>query len=149
MIKRQIGARFRAVRQYLGITQSEIADQLNMNRASISKIDTGESAPNVKILNYLGRTHKINLHWLLTGEGEMVLGKSKEIETDPPGFDRELFIVIFKIIELIIQKSNKRISVEKKIDIVFHIYERALKEKEESRDTFVKKEANSLFKLIS
>lgn len=84
-LKKEIGERFRQAREYTGLKQKELAGIFDMNQSNIARIEKGLVSPNMSILNYLRRQHDINLNWLLTGRGEMVL-KDKEEGKKGPDF---------------------------------------------------------------
>jgi transcriptional regulator with XRE-family HTH domain len=69
MDKKQIGLRLKALRTGKGISQQELANELNIDRTTLSKIETGENPPVAAILLELKRIFSISIDWLLTGEG--------------------------------------------------------------------------------
>jgi len=76
-----IGERLKIVRNSLNMkTQSQFADKLGINQTTLSKYENGTSdVPDdikVKISNY-----GINLHWLLTGEGNIYRNQEQEKNT--------------------------------------------------------------------
>ena len=69
--RREVGQRFRSIRNMLGVTQTRFAEALGgCSQAFIADIETGRSGPSALVitglegLGFSGR-------WLLTGEGEM------------------------------------------------------------------------------
>jgi len=73
------GERLKIVRNSLKMkTQSQFADKLQIDQSTLSKYENGTSdiPDDVKVKI---STHGINLHWLLTGEGEMFLGQEKAL----------------------------------------------------------------------
>lgn len=69
----------------LNMNQSKFAKHLGVTQPNISRMITGESRISTEILNRIILTHKnVNLHWLLTGEGEMFMdvpqGKNPEVK---------------------------------------------------------------------
>lgn len=58
----------------LKMNQSKFAKQLGVTQPNISRMVTGESRISTEILNRIILAYKnVNLHWLLTGEGEMFI----------------------------------------------------------------------------
>jgi transcriptional regulator with XRE-family HTH domain len=54
-----------------------LAEELSMAPANLSKYVRGKNEPGVKLLRTLAR-HGMNVHWLITGEGRMLAGESRE-----------------------------------------------------------------------
>ncbi len=73
------GARLQNLIKELKHNQASFAQSLGMTQPNISRMVTGESAISVKVLNGITNTYKtVNLHWLLTGEGEMFMAPDAE-----------------------------------------------------------------------
>lgn len=69
MDKKQIGLRVKGLRASKGLSQQELAKKLNVDRSTISKIESGENPPAVSVLFELKRIFSISTDWLLTGIG--------------------------------------------------------------------------------
>ena len=72
----------------LNMNQSKFAKHLGVTQPNISRMVTGESRISTEILNRIILAYKnVNLHWLLTGDGEMFKdvpqGKSPEVNEPP------------------------------------------------------------------
>lgn len=65
------GQRLRAVRKALNLNQTEFSEALKINASSISQMETDRIKPSVETLLLLAKNFKINLHWLITGKGQM------------------------------------------------------------------------------
>lgn len=65
------GQRLRTVRKALNLSQQELADNLNVNASAISQMETNRIKPSLETLLLLAKTYKVNLHWLITGQGQM------------------------------------------------------------------------------
>jgi len=50
-----------------------MADKLGISISTIARIERGESQPDAELLQKMRDLWKVNLNWLLTGEGEMFL----------------------------------------------------------------------------
>ena len=66
-----IGQRIKQIRTSLVIKQVELAKVLKMNPSAVSQIESGRTNPSLETLSELGKIYNINLHWLITGTGEM------------------------------------------------------------------------------
>jgi len=78
----QVGFRFRQFRQSILKTQTELAESGVFSQRRISFIENGLSFPNLDELSYLVETYKLDLNWLVSGEGEMFLANITAKETD-------------------------------------------------------------------
>ena len=66
-----IGQRIKQIRTALGIKQVELAKVLKVNPSTMSQIEGGRTNPSLGTLSELDKIYNINLHWLITGTGEM------------------------------------------------------------------------------
>lgn len=64
-----IGKRVRELRKSLSLTQQELADKINVNRAYLGEIEIGRKDVSLNFLQSLIAAYSVNLNWLLTGEG--------------------------------------------------------------------------------
>lgn len=56
----------------LDLTQVEFANSLGMTQPNINRMLSGKNSISVDALSRITNTYKnVNLHWLLTGDGEM------------------------------------------------------------------------------
>ncbi|MBW2031009.1 MAG: helix-turn-helix domain-containing protein [Deltaproteobacteria bacterium] len=65
-----LGRRMRALRKALGLTQSEMAEKLELHKAQYPKYEAGYRFMVDKLRRLTTVVPEINYHWLLTGEGE-------------------------------------------------------------------------------
>ncbi len=66
-----IGSRLKAVRKNLNLKQKEIAEILNISVVTLSDIETGKKRPGAELLFSLSGLYRVNLAYLLHGEGDM------------------------------------------------------------------------------
>ncbi|MNV69757.1 transcriptional repressor DicA [compost metagenome] len=64
-----IGVRIQGVRKAAGLNQQGFAARLGTSSGHISELETGKSVPGGKFLLSLKREFRIDVDWLLTGEG--------------------------------------------------------------------------------
>jgi len=65
------GQRFRTIRKALNLSQQELAATLKVNASAISQMETNRIRPSMETLLLLAKNYKANLHWLITGKGQM------------------------------------------------------------------------------
>ncbi|MDO9566941.1 MAG: helix-turn-helix transcriptional regulator [Candidatus Desulfaltia sp.] len=66
-----IGNNLRKIRQDQGLTLSKLAELLNTSSSYISEIENGKKSLSLNLIMSLSAKFKVNLNWLLTGEGLM------------------------------------------------------------------------------
>ncbi len=74
-----IGKRLRLLRKELGKRQSDLAKDIGLNPSAISQMESGKIRPSLESLLVLWKIYKVDLHWLLTGEGEMFCETKNEL----------------------------------------------------------------------
>ena len=116
------GKRLQHLIKVLKVNQSEFAQSLAMSQPNISKLVRGESKLTAEVLNRITVRYKqVNLHWLLTGEGEMFMGEASEERTDVTRQEPKNVVVekrgIFEGLEERIERLEKGMEeVWKRID---------------------------------
>ncbi|OGI19760.1 MAG: hypothetical protein A2287_01715 [Candidatus Melainabacteria bacterium RIFOXYA12_FULL_32_12] len=66
-----LGNRLKEFRLFKKLTQQELAQKLNTSSGYISEIEANKKMPGSEFLLALLKEYKININWLLAGEGEM------------------------------------------------------------------------------
>ena len=66
-----ISERLKNMRKDLDLTQTEFGLKLGARQGNVADWERGRSTPSVENLLNIVKTYKINLHWLLTGDGDM------------------------------------------------------------------------------
>ena len=61
---KEIGARMRLLREAAGITQKDIAAMCGSNQTTIAKMETGKTAPSIKILIWWADKFDVSLDYL-------------------------------------------------------------------------------------
>jgi len=72
-----INDRFTKILEYSGFTASEFADEIDVQRSSISHIISGRNKPSLEfIVKIKNRFPEINWDWIILGQGEMLQNDS-------------------------------------------------------------------------
>jgi len=133
-----IGERIKLLRKHLGLTQKEFAKRIGVIDRLVSKWEKGANDPTTKSLLLIAKEFNVNLHWLLTGEGEMFIRK----ETPSTGvlsssiIDRELFQRITETIEEYYKAGLlKGVPEEEVMEMIKFLYKKIkpLKDREETK----------------
>jgi transcriptional regulator with XRE-family HTH domain len=77
-----LGARLTRYRLFLNQIMSEFEQLTNIPQSTLSAIENNKYEPSLDTLKKLVLTTDLNIHWLLTGEGEM-LREEMEVEKKP------------------------------------------------------------------
>ena len=73
----EISEQLKAIRKEKGLTQQEIACELEVSTATIASVENGSRDMPKNLMKALVKKFSINANWLLTGEGEMFQGECK------------------------------------------------------------------------
>ncbi|SHE35344.1 helix-turn-helix domain-containing protein [Chryseobacterium takakiae] len=88
-----LNERISKVIEYSGLTPSEFADEIDVQRSSISHVTSGRNKPSLEfIIKIKSRFPEILWDWLVTGEGQMLKSELPEIhetEMKAPEFNEE------------------------------------------------------------
>ena len=76
--KNTAGARVRALRKELGLTQSEFAGKLSVTLGLIALVETGRASLTARVAAEISQAYGVREEWLLTGEGEKMLEASEK-----------------------------------------------------------------------
>lgn len=72
--------RIASVLKETGLTKTAFAGRLNLSQPHVSRLCTGETKPSDRTINDICKTFGVNESWLRTGEGEMLVDRSKKEE---------------------------------------------------------------------
>ena len=77
--------RLRTLIKALNLNQSTFAKSLGMTQPNINRMVNRDGKISVEVLHRIAETYtQVNLHWLLTGNGDMYLGEKNLQENGPP-----------------------------------------------------------------
>ncbi|HMM32119.1 MAG TPA: helix-turn-helix transcriptional regulator [Clostridia bacterium] len=62
------------------LTKTEFADRINVSQSFVSRLASGDKTPSDRTIADICREFDVNEHWLRTGEGEMFIKKSRDLE---------------------------------------------------------------------
>lgn len=80
-----LNERISKVIEYSGLTPSEFADEIDVQRSSISHVTSGRNKPSLEfIIKIKSRFPEILWDWLVTGEGQMLKSELPEVPKIEP-----------------------------------------------------------------
>lgn len=112
-----LNERLKILRQNLNLTQSDIANALEIAPRSWQQYENGSSIPGGKVLEALHLKLKVNINWLLSGSGQMYF---REGDVD---YDRELLIQAISTLESCLVKKGVELDPVKKGKVAVKLFE--------------------------
>lgn len=76
----ETGKRLKLFRKSRRITLQEIADLTGLAKTTISDAENGKKKPSSTFMLALHRLYGVDMNWLLTGEGKMILNRPTRFE---------------------------------------------------------------------
>ncbi len=84
MSSKNIGSRIKQIRSFHKLSQRAFGEKLDRKSSGyISEVETSKTKPGSDLLYSLIRAYKININWLLTGEGSMFMEGSDTTANTP------------------------------------------------------------------
>jgi len=72
-----IGSRIRFLRTRIaGLTRTDFAEKLGSKPVNIAVLERGLRRPSEQLLTKFQQAFNVNIDWLLTGSGDILLGKA-------------------------------------------------------------------------
>jgi phage repressor protein C with HTH and peptisase S24 domain len=75
-MEKAICRRFKEIEAGIGLKGSQFADSIEVQAQVVSDIEREKREPSKDVLLKIALKHSVNLHWMLTGEGEMFLAST-------------------------------------------------------------------------
>ena len=109
------GARLNELIKALKINQKTFAQSLGMTQPNISKMITRANKVSAEVINKITIVYKdVNVHWLLTGEGEMFSGgQATKVEEPAAVYGKEGSSLLYRDVERILEEYGKEIKALK------------------------------------
>ena len=70
--------RLLTLRKHLKLTQTEMANALGIRQPVVHDYEKGRTSPSVELIHKIASVYNCNLHWLITGEGEMFISQDAD-----------------------------------------------------------------------
>ena len=75
----EMAARFREAREYVGLSQEEVARALNLSRPAITNIESGSRRVEAVELDRLGRLYRRSVNYFLTGQEPVAAANPEQV----------------------------------------------------------------------
>ncbi len=125
------------------MSQSKIAEVLEIGLRSWQQYETGTNTPGGSVLEALHKKLGVNLNWLISNQGEMLY----RVEEIP--YDRELLIQAITTLEICLSKKKMAIDPQKKGKVMVKLYENLKKSGVEAGNIeIIEKEVDELLELL-
>jgi len=72
----EYGDRLRLIREELGLSQTELSKELNLNSCVVVNVEKHNKIPGSNLLMKLYEVYRVSTNFLLLGEGEMFIGQN-------------------------------------------------------------------------
>lgn len=72
----ETGKRLRLFRKSRNVTIQELSEQTGLSKGMISEAETGRNKPSPTLMLALHKLYGLDINWLLTGEGKMILKRT-------------------------------------------------------------------------
>lgn len=120
MRKMSIGFRLGSARRTIGISIEDFSELTDIPVSTLKKYESDNRIPGGEAIQSVAKTG-INLHWLLTGEGPMLI---KDLQQETLGvLDTELLQLIIEAIETALEQTGRKMQSEKKAKLVLATYD--------------------------
>ncbi|WP_080600898.1 helix-turn-helix domain-containing protein [Leptospira borgpetersenii] len=74
-----LGDRISLLIETLGISKKEFSVKAEISQAFLSQLISGQRALSIETLSKISQLFRVNVHWLITGEGEMFQPSPEEL----------------------------------------------------------------------
>jgi SOS-response transcriptional repressor LexA len=99
-MKTDIGKRFGEIREDSHLNKQHFADSIKIPSTTVSDIELSKREPSKDVLLRLASKYRVNLHWMLTGDGEKYVNKVPQKEEKHP-LIADLEAIIDKKLEIV------------------------------------------------
>ena len=111
-----IGKRIKKYRLYKGLKAIELSKIINISQGSLSEIENENTKPSADTITSLVTNTDIEPHWLLTGEGKMLISESAPLRLD-------LMKNVIEIVEKTFIKNRLSLQPNKKAELIILLFE--------------------------
>lgn len=119
----EIGQRLKKIRESRSLNQKQFGDNIGVSTyETVSRWERGLGYPSADILETIRQKYLINIDWLISGEGEMLL-ENQSAGTLPASVNAHLLQQILKGVEMGLARLKRTLDPDKKAQLVILLYE--------------------------
>ncbi|ENN94527.1 helix-turn-helix domain-containing protein [Bartonella vinsonii] len=122
--KTEQAKRLRLIRESLELNRDQIATRLGINKAIYDHAERGTTFPNVEFLAALSQKLKVNLAWLVTGEGEMFMEITKVTDLKAPTIPNGLMKKLGRVAYTTYRDANIKLPPEEIAELAAELYKK-------------------------
>ncbi|ENN94455.1 transcriptional regulator [Bartonella vinsonii subsp. berkhoffii str. Tweed] len=112
------------IRESLELNRDQIATRLGINKAIYDHAERGTTFPNVEFLAALSQKLKVNLAWLVTGEGEMFMEITKVTDLKAPTIPNGLMKKLGRVAYTTYRDANIKLPPEEIAELAAELYKK-------------------------
>jgi transcriptional regulator with XRE-family HTH domain len=116
-----LGERMKRSRQRLGLSQAIAAQQTGIPLVSLKKYEGSKTIPGADVVSQFARLG-VNLHWLLTGDGPMLL-KDLDKQGPPPDVNAETLAEVIEGLEQALEERHLHLEPARKARAIGVLYD--------------------------
>ncbi|WP_336288661.1 helix-turn-helix domain-containing protein [Bartonella sp. CB60] len=122
--KTEQAKRLRLIRESLELNRDQIATRLGINKAIYDHAERGTTFPNVEFLAALSQKLKVNLAWLVAGEGEMFTDMAKVADLKTPTIPSGLMKKLGRVAYTTYRDAKIKLPPEDIAELAAELYEK-------------------------
>ena len=109
-MENEIGKKIRTLRKTRGLTQEQLAEKLNVKRATISNYEIGRRSPHIKELGEIARVLGVGLDYFGVGDNSVLdfVARAKQLFENDDISDEEKLDAYKEIMKLFIKSGEKK-----------------------------------------
>lgn len=111
-------------------SQAAFARRLEVHKNTLGYYERGERAPDSNFLAKLAETG-VNVHWVVTGEGPVLLSELGTQVGRPGTFNRDRLFEVVEVLEEVLEERDVHLAPRKMAELVVLVYEEITEQEEE------------------
>jgi transcriptional regulator with XRE-family HTH domain len=128
-----VGDRLSKFLDKTGLSRKDIAKEADVVFSTVSNYLDKDELPGPKFLAHLIQRHRINVEWLLSGEGPMILRcespeRADQVAESPANYDTQVVELKHRLADQILEAAQMREAMGKQQSLIFEAVRKACRE---------------------